>query len=527
MSAMPAVEERLPLVEMRGIDRHFPGVHALKGVDFSIRAGEIHALLGENGAGKSTLMRILAGAERKDSGAILIDGRDARISTPHHALARGISTVYQETSLAPNLSVAENLFVGRLPARSGIVERRRLNRLAAAVLERLQIRLPLDARVGSLSIAEQQMAEIAKALSHDVRVLALDEPTSALAEGEIEELFRVVRDLKRDGVAIVYISHNLEEIFALCDRVTVLRDGERVGEQTVAETDVSELIGMMVGRTLGEMFPKEPASLGDELLRVAELRVPGKSSAVSFSVRAGEVVGFAGLLGSGRTALMRTIIGDIQAESGTIFRRGLATRIRSPHEAIRCGVGYLPDDRRRNGIVGQLGVGQNLSLASLPQFSRVGVMSGGRERGSWVGIVRKLQIATPSVDQRVAFLSGGNQQKVVLGKWLTAGVEVLILDEPTRGIDVGTKVEVYRLMNRLAAEGKAVILVSSYLPEVLGMSDRVLVMRAGAVAAEFARGEATQESVMYAATGQSPSVAARGVMRESGPTIATEGGTSE
>jgi ribose transport system ATP-binding protein len=487
---------------MLGIERHFPGVQALKGVDLRVARGQIHALLGENGAGKSTLMKILAGAERKDEGQILLGGEEVRISSPTDALVRGISTVYQETSLAPHLTVAENLFIGRLPAkRLGLVQWRRLYREAGAVLDKLQIKLPLRARVSGLSIAQQQMTEIAKALSHDVKVLVLDEPTSALTETEVTELFRVLRDLRGGGVAIIYISHTIEEILHLCDRVSIMRDGELVGERAVSETSADELVRLMVGRPLLEMFPKKNVALGDELLRVECLKVPGKPAEVSFSVRAGEVVGFAGLLGAGRTALMQTLIGAIPADSGTIRRRGKPVRIRNPQEAIRHSIGYLSDDRRRSGIAGLLGVGANLTLASLPQFSRLSVLNPIQERRSAEAVVRALRIVTPSIDQQVALLSGGNQQKTVLGRWLTAGVEVLVLDEPTRGIDVGAKVEIYRLINRFLAEGKAVILLSSHLPEVLGMSDRILVMRRGAIVAEFHRGEVTQEDVMFAATG--------------------------
>jgi len=500
-----------PAVEMLGIQRHFPGVQALKGVDFRVRAGEIHALLGENGAGKSTLMKILAGAERKDEGRILLDGEEVRIGGPTDALEHGIATVYQETSLAPHLSVAENLFIGRLPTTApGVVDWRELRRQAAQVLERLQVPLPLRARVSELTIAQQQMTEIAKALSHRVRVLVLDEPTSALTETEIAELFRVLRDLRAQGVAIIYISHTIEEILELCDRVTVLRDGELVGEREVSTTTADELVRLMVGRPLVEMFPKEPAPMGEELLRVEKLRVRGRQTEVSFSVRAGEVLGFAGLLGAGRTALMRAIIGAIPVESGTIYRDGKPVRIRNPQGAIAHSIGYLSDDRRRSGFAGLLSVADNLSLASLPQFSRVGLLRRGDERRSAEAMVRTLRIVTPSIDQRVALLSGGNQQKTVLGKWITAGVQILILDEPTRGIDVGAKVEIYRLINRLAKQGKAVILLSSYLPEVLGMSDRILVMRRGAIVAEFKRGEATQEDVMFAATGQHPNAQAQG-----------------
>lgn len=500
-----------PAVEMTGIRRSFPGVQALKGVDLKVEPGEIHALLGENGAGKSTLMRILAGAEHKDAGRILLGGTEAEISGPTDALSRGISTVYQEMSLATHLSVAENLFVGRLPANAaGVVDWRRLYREARQVLDRLQLNLPLRARVNRLSIAQQQLVEIAKALSHSVKVLVLDEPTSALSESEVAELFRVLRDLKSHGVAIIFISHTIEEILALCDRVSVMRDGELVGERAVGETTAGDLVRLMVGRTLTEMFPKERAEPGEEMLRVEGFQVQGKQTAVSFSVRAGEVLGFAGLLGAGRTALMQAIIGAIGSTGGTIYRRGKAVRIRKPEDAIRHSIGYLSDDRRRSGLAGLLGVGANLTLASLPQFSRAGVLNTRDERRSAAAMVEAIRIVTPSLDQRAALLSGGNQQKTVLGKWLTAGVEVLILDEPTRGIDVGAKVEIYRLINKLAAEGKAIILLSSSLPEVLGMSDRIVVMWRGAITAEFDAATATQEDIMFAATGQAPDGGAGG-----------------
>ncbi len=492
-----------PAVQMLGIRRHFPGVQALKGVDFSVQQGEIHAILGENGAGKSTLMKILAGAERKDEGRILLTGDEVHISGPTDALRRGISTVYQETSLAGHLSVAENLFIGRLPRNPvGFVQWRRLHRDARGVLERLKLELPLRVPVSELTIAQQQMTEIAKALSHQVRVLVLDEPTSALTEAEITELHRVLRDLRTQGVAIIYISHTIEEILSLCDRVTVLRDGENVGERLVSETTPDELIRMMVGRPLMEMFPKEQAQLGEELLRVEGMRVRGRDEGASFSVRAGEIVGFAGLLGAGRTALMQAVIGAIPSDGGEVYLRGKRVRIRNPHAAVASSIGYLSDDRRRSGIAGLLPVGSNLTLAALPQFSRAGVLRRREERRSAARIVETLRIVTPSLEQQVSLLSGGNQQKTVLGRWLTAGVDVLILDEPTRGIDVGAKVEIYGLINRLVRAGKGIILLSSYLPEVLGMSDRVLVMRRGAIVAEFARGKATQEDVMFAATGQ-------------------------
>jgi ABC-type sugar transport system ATPase subunit len=524
MSAAATASKTSPAVEMLGIRRHFPGVQALKGVDFRADPGEIHALMGENGAGKSTLMRILAGAERMDDGQIVLSGEEVEISGPIGALSRGISTVYQETSLASHLSVAENLYLGRWPTKGrGLVDWRKLYLDAAALLERLQINVPTRMPVSRLTIAQQQMTEIAKALSQDVKVLVLDEPTSALAENEVAELFRVLRDLRGQGVAIVYISHAIEEILDLCDWVAVMRDGELVGEREVAQTSADELIRMMVGRDLVEMFPKVSAPVGDELLGVQGLRVRGQQAEVSFSVRAGEVVGFVGLLGAGRTTLMRALIGAIPIDSGTIFRRGEAVKIRDPRAAIRNSIGYLSDDRRRSGLAGVLSVADNLTLASLPQFSRVGVLRKGEEHRAASAMVETLRIMTPSLEQPVSVLSGGNQQKTVLGKWLIAGVEVLVLDEPTRGVDVGAKVEIYRLINALAESGKAIIFVSSYLPEVLGMADRILVMRDHAIVAEFKHGEATQEDIMFAAMGEAPVGAAAAASKPEQGTPVREG----
>jgi ribose transport system ATP-binding protein len=488
-------------------------VDALKGVNLSVGVGEIHGLAGENGAGKSTLMKILSGAERKDAGQIFLLGEEAHISAPADALARGISTVYQETSLVPHLTVAENLFVGRWPKKAGaVVDKRRLAKDAQQILDRIGIDLPLREPVNRLTIAQQQMAEIARALSLDVKVLILDEPTSALADNEIAALFAVLRDLKREGIAIIFISHELDEMLQLCDRISVMRDGELVGEREAAETNVFELVRMMVGRTLTEMYPKAEAPIGEELLRVERLRVRGKKTDVSFSVRAGEVVGFAGLLGAGRTSLMQTLVGAIPAEEGEVRVRGKRVHARNPDQAIRRGLGYLSDDRRRTGLAAQLGVRANLTLASLPQFSRLGVVRARQESQRASEMVEALRIVTPSLNQPVALLSGGNQQKTVLGRWLIADVDVLILDQPTRGVDVGAKLEIYRIINNLAKAGKALVLVSDYLPELLGMSDRVLVMREGGIVAEFQRGEATQEAILLAASGHLPPPADQGAL---------------
>lgn len=512
MTAQPLVEPDVQpvayAVELIGIRRHFPGVDALKGVDLRVGRGEIHGLAGENGAGKSTLMKILSGAEHKDSGCILLNGREVHISTPADALAQGISTVYQETSLAPHLSVAENLFLGRWPTRTGgVVEWGRLLKDAQQILDRVGIDLPLRAQVNRLTIAQQQMTEIARALSHDVSIIILDEPTSALAESEIATLFGVVRDLKAQGISFIFISHEVNELIQLCDRISVMRDGELVGERAAEETSVVELVRMMVGRTLTEMYPKVPVAVGEELLRVEGLRVSGRKREVSFSLRAGEVVGFAGLLGAGRTSVMQAIVGAFPSETGKVYVRGKPVRVRNPQQAIRHGIGYLSDDRQRSGLANVLGVRANLTLASLPQFSRVGVMKVPSETRAASDMVEALRIVTPTLNQPVGMLSGGNQQKTVLGRWLIADVDILILDQPTRGVDVGAKLEIYHVINNLAKAGKAVVIISDYLPELLGMSDRIIVMREGSIIAEFGRGQATQEAVLLAASGHAPQAA--------------------
>ncbi|GAA3023489.1 sugar ABC transporter ATP-binding protein [Streptosporangium longisporum] len=491
-----------PVVSMSKVRLAFPGTQALDGADFEIEPGEIRSLLGENGAGKSTLMKVLAGAEHPDEGEIRVDGEVVAHQTPRNARELGIAMVFQEMSLAPNLTVAENITLGRPPASYGVVSWNGVRERAAEALEQLNVGVPLDALARTLTIAQQQMVEIAKAVAGDLKVLILDEPTSALTETETQELFTLIRRLSARGIAVVYISHNLEEIFVVCDSVTVMRDGRTIATHRTAETDVDRLIGEMVGRVLSDMMPKESIPRGEVVLDVRDLVVDGKDVPVSFRAHRGEVLGFAGLLGAGRTALMRCLVGDIPRTSGTVELHGRPLDPRRPGDAIRRGLGYLSDDRRASGIVGGLSVRENIGMACLSLNARYGVMKSLQERRLAVTTAERLRIVTNGVEKKVGELSGGNQQKVVLGKWMAAGVEVLILDEPTRGIDVGAKAEVYQLVNDLAREGKAVILVSSYLPEVLGMSDRVLVMRAGSIVGEYDREDATSESVMYDATGQ-------------------------
>ena len=492
-----------PILEMRQIRKTFSGVVALDGVDFELRRGEVHILLGENGAGKSTLMKILSGAYQKSAGGITFGAEEVEIRNPAHAQALGISTIYQEFNLVPHLSVGENIYLGREPMRlPGLIDRRAINRRAAEVLHGLGLRLDARRPVRGLRVAEQQMVEVAKALSLDARVLIMDEPTAALTEHEIKELFAAIRRLKAKGVSVVYISHRMEELFEIGDRVTVLRDGRSVGTFDVKKTDKFELIRLMVNRDLTELFPKERALRGEEVLRVEGLTTRGGLKDVSFSLHKGEVLGIAGLLGAGRTELARAIFGLDHIEVGTVHIKGEAKRIGSPRAAISNRIGFLTEDRKAQGLVLPLSVKDNLCLPSVDRFAAWGVVDSKSERQAAERYVKELRIRTPGLDQKVVYLSGGNQQKVVLSKWLCSEAEVFIFDEPTRGVDVGAKAEIYQLMNRLTAAGVAIIMISSELPEVLGMSDRILVMRAGSVACEFAAQEATQEKILECALGE-------------------------
>ena len=473
------------LLEMRGITKRFPGVVALDGVDFDLKASEVHVLLGENGAGKSTLIKILSGAYQPDEGEIYLDGRRVTLSS---AVAErlGISTIYQEFNLVPQLTVAENIFLGRQPRRFGLVDRRRMLADAHALLERL-------------GVAQQQMVEIAKALSLDTRILIMDEPTSALSGEEITRLFETIRSLRQEGVGIIFISHRLEEVAEIGDRVTVLRDGKKIGE-CGALTDPSRLVRMMVGRSIENQFPRRRSRVGDTLLEVKGLSREGIFRDISFQVRAGEVVGLAGIVGAGRTELVRSVFGADPFDSGEVLVGGRRLRSGEVEEAGKAGLGFVPENRRDQGIVPPLSVADNLGLATLKRYRRLGLIDRGQmQRQAW-RMIEELNIRPPKPDQEIRYLSGGNQQKVIIGKWLLAHPKVLILDEPTRGIDVGAKVEIYELINSLTEDGAGVLMVSSELPEVLGMSDRILVMSDGTIAGELSAEEATQEKVMQLAT---------------------------
>jgi len=489
---------------MRSIGKRFPGVRALDNVHFDVRAGEVHALLGENGAGKSTLMKILCGVYQPDEGEILLHGARAVIRDPHDARAYGIAIVHQELSLFPNLSVAENIFVGSQPVSGPLrfIDRRASIRAARAHLAPFDVRLDLSAPAGLLSVAQQQVVEIAKALALRARILVLDEPTSALTARETEQLFALVRRLKAQGLAIVYISHRMEEIFEIAYRATVLRDGQFVGAVAVVGTTPDALIRMMVGRQLEQLYGQggagggEGGGEGGDVLRVEGLSAAGRFRDVTFTLRRGEILGFAGLIGAGRSEVARAIFGADRRDTGRVYVDGRAVEIRSPADAMRRGIAYLSEDRQGDGLFLRMSVRQNVTVTHLKRLSRVGLMSRARESRESLSYVRQLRIRTPGVEQQVMNLSGGNQQKVMLARWLAIHPKVLIADEPTRGVDVGAKAEIYELLHALAAEGLGIILISSEMPEVLGMSDRILVMREGRVAGELAGAAATEEAIM-------------------------------
>ncbi len=491
------------LLRATDLCKSYAGVHALRGASFELRSGEVHALVGENGAGKSTLIRIITGAVDADSGEIELDGHLITHNSPRLAKSLGIAAIYQQPALFPELSVAENLSLGL--ERSSLW--RRINwsarrRRAAELLAQVGAGIDPDALASDLSMPQQQMLEIARAIGADARVLIMDEPTASLSDDDAQNLFKVVRELRSRGVGVIYISHRLDELSAIADRVTVLRDGCTIETRAMNEVTRDELIRLMVGRELSAIFPKRTVELGETVL---ELRGVGCSSAgvadVNLSVRKGEIVGVAGLVGAGRTELARTIFGLTPADEGEILLRGERARITSPAEAIRRGIAYLPEDRRKHGVIADLPISANITLASLDKLSRPWSMDFRREREIASDYVRRLGIKTPALFSPVSTLSGGNQQKVALSRWLAVRPSVLILDEPTQGIDVGAKSEIHELMMELAEQGAAILMISSELPEILGMSDRVAVMRGGTIRAVLDRAEATQEKVLALALG--------------------------
>ena len=491
------------VLEVRGIEKVYPGVRALSNVSFDVRAGEVHALMGENGAGKSTLIKIMSGVAQPDKGAILVDGVETRFSGPDAARAAGVATIYQELLLFPELSVAENIFLGHAPkGRFGRLDLGAMRARAQGLIGELEIHeLDPEEMVGRLSVGNRQRVEILRALSLDARVLIMDEPTAALTEADVRRLFDIVRRLRARGVGIIYISHRMDEIFQISDRVTVLRDGAFIGTRPTPATTSAQLVEMMVGRHIEALFPKIEVPIGAAVLEARDLVARPMTRGVSLSVRAGEIVGLAGLVGSGRSELAQTLFGITPAQSGQIVLNGEAVTIKSPAQARARGIAYVPEDRGTQGLVRPMSVRHNFSLAALNKLTRFGFIDRAAEQRLAENAVRQFDVRTSSLDETAGRLSGGNQQKIVLGKWLANRPKLLILDEPTRGIDVGAKAEIHRLMGELARQGVAILMISSELPEVLGMSDRVLVMREGRIAAEFARAAAHPRAVGAAMMG--------------------------
>ncbi len=492
------------LVLMEGIEKSFPGVHALSQCRFELRPGEVHALVGENGAGKSTLMKILAGVYSKDAGRVLYKGQEVEIPNPRAAQQLGISMIHQELNLMPHLTVAQNIFIGR-EARKGfrlLLDDREINEKTEQLLAMLHLKLDPRTRVSALTVAKQQMVEIAKALSFNSEVLIMDEPTAALTEAEIDDLFQIIRKLRGQGVGIVHISHRLEELKQISDRVTVMRDGRYIDTVQTGEVSIDRIISMMVGRTIYEASPQVPENASPEIvLEVKNLNRGNTIKDVSFNLKKGEILGFAGLMGAGRTEVARAIFGADAIDSGEIHVQGRKVNINSPSDAVQHGIGYLSEDRKRYGLTLGLDVETNIVLATYNKFIRwLGWVNDSSTRLAAERMVHQLSIKTPTLEQRAKNLSGGNQQKVVIGKWLTADTNVLIFDEPTRGIDVGAKSEIYRLLNDLAQQGKSVIMISSELPEILRMSHRIIVMCEGRITGELSSAEATQEKIMTYAT---------------------------
>jgi rhamnose transport system ATP-binding protein len=489
------------ILELKNISKSFSGVEVLHNVSFELRPGEVLALLGENGAGKSTLVKIITGVHHPDKGEILLNGEPVHFSDARESRQAGIAAIYQELSLFPDLDVAENIFVGRQPVTTGgRVDWRKLYAEAGKLLESLAVKLDLKQKARTLSIAQQQMVEIARAFSIKAQILIMDEPTSSLTLHEVDDLFRLVRRLRSEGTAIIFISHRLEELYSLADRVTVLRDGSYVDTRAMKEVTRDDLIRMMVGRTITNLFPKQEVRAGDVILKLENLSRAGSFHDVSLELRRGEILGLAGLVGAGRTNVARAIFGVEPATGGSIQIDSRDVVITSPQQAIGLGLAYVPEDRQLHGLIPAMPLTPNISLPMLPHYAQNGWLRDKLERKSAYNAARQMEVRANNIWQLARELSGGNQQKVVLAKWLSTNPRILILDEPTRGIDVGTKAAVHGLMSKLASEGMAILMISSELPEILGMSDRVIVMREGHVTGHFSRAEATQENIISAAT---------------------------
>lgn len=489
------------LLEMKNITKEFPGVLALDRANFNLRKGEVHALMGENGAGKSTLIKILSGAYQMEQGEIIINNEKVNIQNPGEAQKLGISVIYQEFNLVPYLTVAENIFLGRESMKNTcLIDTKDIIKNSRKILDDLDLGLAPDKLVNELGVAKQQMVEVAKALSMNSRIIIMDEPTAALGDHEIEQLFKTIKGLKKRGISIIYISHRIEELWEIADRVTVLRDGQYIATTDINEMNKDKLIKQMVGRDLTEQFPLRNSTAGREILRVEGLFQEVLLKDISFDLKKGEVLGFAGLVGSGRTELMRCIFGVDNYNEGKIFIDNEEVSINNPKDAIRQGIGFITEDRKSQGLILLRSIKENITITDLNQFIDNGFINYKKEQKLTKDFINKLKIKTPSIEQEVRYLSGGNQQKVVLAKWLLQEARILIFDEPTRGIDVGAKKEVYNLINRLVENGVGIIMVSSELPEVMGMSDRVLIMSHGRITGELSAREATQEKILKYAT---------------------------
>jgi len=491
------------ILEMKKINKQFFGVKALDNVDFSVKKGEVHILIGENGAGKSTLMKILSGAYHMDSGTIKFDGEELHISNPHYAQHKGISIIYQEFNLIPEMSIAENIFLGREPKKkTGLVDWKKMRNETKEILDKLEVDVDPKTIVKTLSVAQQQFVEIAKALSFGAKLIIMDEPSATLTPKELERLFLVIKELKEHNVSIIYISHHLDEVFQIGDNLTVLRDGKLVDSLPVSSTNKNEIIKMMVGRELKNTYPQRTSKPGKPLLKIENLSKKSVLNNIDFTLHEGEILGVAGLVGSGRTEMVRAIYGADSKDSGEVSLKGENLRIHSPRDSIKNKIGLLPEDRKRQGIVLGMSVKSNVSLASLEKVIR-GILINKKIEQKKVGeYFDSLKIKAPSQEVMVQSLSGGNQQKVVLAKWLFTDCDIFIFDEPTRGIDVGAKYEIYQLMNELTNQGKGIIMISSEMPEIIGMSDNVIVMHNGEITGRFQREELTQEKIMISAAGE-------------------------
>jgi ribose transport system ATP-binding protein len=493
----------VPVVELRAIEKSFPGVLALRSARLDLRPGEVHALMGENGAGKSTLMKILTGVYQPDFGEIIVDGKHEHIPGPRAAQALGISIIHQELHLMNHLTAAQNIFISREPRKGFgmLVDEARMNADAAALFARMKVDIKPTDVVGSLTVARQQLVEIAKALSYDARVLVMDEPTSALNDREVEGLFSVISDLRARGVGVVYITHKMDEVKRIANRVTVMRDGQTIDTLDAAETPMSKIISLMVGRELADETRAEGGPMAEEVLRVDRLNRGVQVRNVSFTLKKGEILGFAGLMGAGRTEVARAIFGADRIDSGDIYIHGQKRVISGPADAVKYGLAYLSEDRKQFGLVTGMSVRDNITMSSWQRFTKLGaLMRDGDLRRAAQDFVAKLKVKTPSIDQETRLLSGGNQQKVVIAKWLLRDCDILIFDEPTRGIDIGAKAEIYKLLHGLAEQGKAIIVISSELPEILRLSHRIIVMCEGRITGELDGPTATQESIMSLAT---------------------------